>query len=221
VKVLIFGTVFADTEEKSRLATMWGTHHDKMNPDCDLLLVDSDSPFDVQGQYVPVHQLGDNIGHLSKGGDDGWGRAFCAGLQYAIQRNYDYVVHVEGDSLCRLDVMNECMKMKHLNILVMGTPVYGTKIVEEEWLETGLVFMSTRYLMDVKFIEQYDWRNGGVKKYPMTPEWWLLHIFNGQFQWQAWHTIRDDRKTLTVESVHRYDWVTHTTPKVFDAYVNA
>jgi len=67
-----------------------------MRDKCDLLLVDSASP---RYPYVPrkINFLSftNNVGHLSRGGQDGWGRAFCRGLGYAVEQGYDYVAHVE------------------------------------------------------------------------------------------------------------------------------
>jgi hypothetical protein len=54
---------------------------------------------------LQVYRFPDNIGHLARGGKDGWGRAFCKGLEMAIDGQYDYVVHIEGDSLFKRPVL--------------------------------------------------------------------------------------------------------------------
>ena len=68
------------------------------------------------------------------GGSDGWGRAFSQGLLCAVSGGYDYVVHVEGDLLTRLDVPAICrmMQERRIDALSAVTPLLG-------WLETGLV----------------------------------------------------------------------------------
>ena len=86
MRVLIFGTVHADTPEKLHIAQMWATLHRDINPTCDLLLVDTNTlPHDFT-YGVEVFSFGDNIGHLARGGRDGWGRAFCKGLEIGVDR---------------------------------------------------------------------------------------------------------------------------------------
>jgi hypothetical protein len=128
MRVLIFGTVYCDSEAKRHLAGQWGDLHAALNRDCDLLLVDSSSPLAVHG--VPTLQLGDNIGHLGRKGRDGWGRAFCAGLQYAIDHGYDCAVHIEGDSLLRQPVRKFCEFMDEQGLRAFVCSVNGTRFQE-------------------------------------------------------------------------------------------
>jgi len=220
MRILIFGTVYADTEEKQRLAAQWCELHSK-NRDCTLMLVDSASPFSVERLGAGVVQLGDNIGHLARTGQDGWGRAFCAGLERAIAWNYDYVVHIEGDSLFRHPVMKFCEFMEKQELRTFVTTVHGTKFVEYDWIETGIMFFSVPYIKDSKFIERYNWPDGASKKYPHTPEnviWNMLHA-DDALDVVPIQTIRDDRNQLTTSSVKHYCWITHTKPEIYDAFV--
>lgn len=221
MRVLIFGTTFAESEDKSYMASMWGLTHERLNPDCDLLLVDSASPCKIEELCAPVFQLGNNIGHLSKGGQDGWGRAFCTGLNYAMERGYDYVAHIEGDSLCSLDVMRVCQTMYTHNLAVVSVPVRGTKHFEKDWVETGLMLFNVDYVEGKEIVKQYNWRDGAYKQYPQTPEFWLYKIFGADLHMQkTWHTIRDDKKILTVDNVHDFDWITHTSKEIFNAFAD-
>jgi hypothetical protein len=216
VKVLIFGTTFIDDELKLSLAEKWWKLHSAINPECDLLFVDSASPKQIHSPMIAL-QIGLNIGHLSRGGMDGWGRAFCIGLQYAIDNNYDYVAHIEGDSLCRLDVMSICTQMFHSGVDVLGIPVKGTKIEEKDWVETGLMFFDVAYLYDAKIAETYNWRDCEPKRvYPHVPEWHLRKILGDDLVWAEWRAIRDDRNMM-VDPIE-YDWITHTTPDAFDRF---
>lgn len=217
MRILIFGTCYVDTEAKARLVQQWVEVNRLVNPDCDLLLVDSASPKLPGYLDTAVYQLNDNVGHLARNGQDGWGRAFCAGLQFAIDRGYDYVVHIEGDSLCRLPVSTICMNMAFRDVAVQSVPVRGTKRVERCWAETGLMFFAVNKLHD--FIEQYDWRDGKRKRYPYTPEAVIYDILGLSLQMMAWKTTRDDVGVLTVSNVKDYDWITHTTPEIYDAFV--
>lgn len=218
MKILIFGTVYCDTLMKQRLASQWDALHASINPKCDLLLVDSASPFVPLGVHAKV-QLGNNIGHLSRSGQDGWGRAFCAGLQYAIDKSYDYVVHVEGDSLCKIDVARACEGMLRDSLPVITVPVRGTKHQEHDWVETGLMFFDVQWLRQSNFIDMYDWEDGAGKTYPNTPEAVIWQILDGDLRYANWRTIRDDKGILSPgTSVHLYDWVTHVSPEVFDDF---
>lgn len=219
--MLIFGTVFADSETKMELAHQWGMLHGRLNPECDLVLVDSASPWLIEDSYAPILQLGDNIGHLAKGGKDGWGRAFCTGLRYAIDHDYDYAVHIEGDSLCALDVMRACGTMHRHGLGAISTPVRGTKRYEKNWMETGLIFLDVDYAGENHVIEHYNWRDDSYKQYPQTPEFWLYRVLGSNLHMQLnWRTLRDDKKILSVDNVADFDWITHTSPEVFNAFAD-
>lgn len=220
MRVLIFGTTYCDTAEKEQLTRTWGTLHHALNPECDQLLVDSASPVPVRDDsFAVVRQLGDNIGHLSRGGQDGWGRAFCTGLHHAIDECYDYAVHIEGDSLCRLDVMKICEQMRDSGGVAWSAPVCGTRRVEKGWVETGLMFLDVEYVDESRLVGRYNWRDGASKKYPHTPEIVLHDLFGEELEMQNWSVTRDDQRTLTVDNVVQYDWITHTTPAVYSAFV--
>ncbi len=158
MKILVFGTTYCASPARLRLLEQWAEALQRIAPDCDHLIVDSCSPvfdlaslpnlsrFDplvtVPSETAPVAvgrrsalTFPDNIGHLSQGGRDGWGRAFCQGLICAMANGHDYVVHVEGDLLTRLDIPRLCLSMREGRINALGaiTPNKG-------WLETGLVF---------------------------------------------------------------------------------
>jgi len=216
---MIFGTVYADTADKVDLAQMWGSLHGQINSNCDLFLIDSNSPCKIEDIHAPIIQLGNNIGHVARGGRDGWGRAFCYGVQWAIDNDYDYLVHIEGDSLSKIDVMKQCENMSLMNVSVAGVPVQGMKRSQNEWLETGLLFMNVGFLDEIKFVDQYAWEKDN-KKYPYSPEWHVYQIFNGHVVLQNWRVMRDDRKVLTPNAVRKYDWITHAKPEVFSAYAN-
>lgn len=222
MKILIFGTVYCDTEEKRELAGQWNTLHKAINPECDLLLVDSCSPLLPPG---PVHilQLGDNIGHLARRGQDGWGRAFCAGLQYAMDHDYDYAAHVEGDSLLRLPVARLCEFMSEQDLRAFVCGVNGTRFREFAWVETGVMLLSVPYVRDSRFIERYDWRDGRSKRHPNTPEAVIYEILRQDeaLSNAPIKVMRDDLNTLTVDNVGEYDWISHTTPAIYSTFITS
>src|SRR5207249_3885983 len=129
-------TTYVDCVDRSNLTGHWLKLHQQLNPDCDVLLVDSQSPLSIAEQFGPfethvmgrkakkaLHCFPDNIGHLSRRGRDGWGRAFCYGLEAAVAAQYDYVVHIEGDSLLRLPVRPLIEDMVRQGTKVASIPV--------------------------------------------------------------------------------------------------
>jgi len=175
IRILVFGTSYCATARRLRLLEQWAEALQRVAPGCDHLVVDSLSPvFDTAAHPflsrfgacqpcpsepapVPVGHRSiigfpDNVGHLSGGGSDGWGRAFSQGLLCAVSGGYDYVVHVEGDLLTRLDVPAICrmMQERRIDALSAVTPCLG-------WLETGLVFLAADYVRRTRLVERYDW----------------------------------------------------------------
>jgi hypothetical protein len=232
-RVLIFATTYVDTPERLRLTHQWCDLHRHLNPDCDFLLVDSQSPLGplTAGHHkdeVEVFSFPDNIGHLSRNGPDGpsskgrdgWGRAFCEGLNRACWRGYDYVVHIEGDSLFRLPVMDIVRGMKRDGIKVLSVPVEGTKRKEVGWVETGLMFFNVAYLRDIQFTDRYDWPNRTERP---TPEKVIFKMLGKDLVMMPWKAERGDKRQITIENVDRLDWVTHChgQPEIYDRYIES
>src|SRR5260221_10014685 len=184
MRVLVFGTAYCGSAQKLRLLEQWAESLQRIAPDFDHLAVDSSSPvFDTSAlpflsrfgarRVIPpeptplvvgrrsVITFPDNVGHLSAGGRDGWGRAFSQGLLCAIAGGYDYVVHVEGDLLTRLDLAKICRMMQDRGIPALAaiTPNLG-------WAETGLVFLKVDFLRDVQLVERYGWATRPARPYP-------------------------------------------------------
>jgi len=224
LRVLIFGTTYVDSPERARLTEQWVDLHRAINPGCDFLLVDSASPvtplcFAAKHENLKVHSFPDNIGHLAKGGRDGWGRAFCFGLQYAIDHGYDYVVHIEGDSLFRLPVMDIVRDMREASEPVASTRVSGTRKQETGWVETGLMVFDVGYLSRSNFIQRYEW--GGVKPYPNCPEKVIYGLLGDDLVMKPWRAERGDSGNITSSNVVNLDWVTHATRDAFDQFANS
>ncbi|RWF44291.1 MAG: methyltransferase domain-containing protein [Mesorhizobium sp.] len=233
-RVLIFGTVFVDSEDKAKLVGQWQRLHKHLNPGCDLLLVDSASPYPWKAESgVIVHDFGDNIGHLARGGRDGWGRAFTYGLQAAIDGGYDYVVHIEGDSLCREPVKGPLAFLGEVPISIdapageetkgelpvaMAPPVSGTKRKEFWWAETGLMFFDVGRLKASDFIAKYDWRNRQAKP---EPERAIVDILGDRLAFRANRAERGDQGQITAANATEFDWITHCPQSAFDAFVKA
>lgn len=157
-KTLIYGTSYIATPERMELTKLWAKLCAKLNPDCDLLLVDSASPFDPM-KFMPenllwIRRFHDNLGHLNAGGGDGWGRAFCYGLQFGIDEGYDRIAYIDADILFAKPVGPIFDKMER-----NGVKVSCPLDMNFQFLENGIVFMNPEYMRDIRFIERYDWPN--------------------------------------------------------------
>jgi hypothetical protein len=241
LRVLIFGTCYIDTPERKQLTQQWADLHGALNyPACDLMLVDSNSPLEFTLCFRSwgmrpnrkFYSFPDNIGHLSRngpngpasGGRDGWGRAFCKGLEIAVSEGYDYVVHIEGDSLFRLPVRPIIEQMQCDGVDCLSVPVEGTRRKEVGWVETGLMFFDVRYVADSGFIRKYDWPN---RKPNPTPEVIIHRILGPSLKMMPWKAERGDKSQITVDNVTQLDWVTHChdscheSQQIYDRFVES
>ncbi|MBZ9705379.1 methyltransferase domain-containing protein [Mesorhizobium sp. ESP7-2] len=216
-RVLVFGTTYVDTADKQKLVGQWQDLHRRVNDwSVDLLLVDSASPLPFAGEDTLKYTFSDNVGHLARGGKDGWGRAFSKGLEMAIDGQYDYVVHIEGDSLLKQPVLPIVRQMMASGVEVASVPVAGTKRQETGWAETGLMFFSVDYLWQSKFIEKYDWWNRKARPFP---EQAVFDILGDDLTMLDLKAERGDRNQINADNVAALDWVTHADQQVFDAFV--
>jgi hypothetical protein len=221
MRCLIFGTTYVDTPDKFEMTRLWVKLHQRLNPNCDLMLVDSASPLmtpTVIEELDPayVFQFDDNIGHLSRGGRDGWGRAFCKGLQHAMGMGYDYVAHIEGDSLLRIALKPTFNRMEELRHSVYSVPVIGTKRLEKNWVETGLMLFNVEWVRSSCLVDRYSWQD--PKRYPNCPEKVIMDIVKPSLTVMPWEAERNDLGQIYEGTVNMYDWITHvdlTTARAF------
>ena len=79
-RTLIFGTSYIADQTARWVLEQWMRITRKLNPDTDILLIDSASPVHIPAFAGVRHkQFTENIGHIWRSGKDGWGRGFCAG----------------------------------------------------------------------------------------------------------------------------------------------
>ncbi len=233
-RVLIGAATYIKDAARKKLLDQWLTMTIRRNPDCDILLVDTPpSPGSAlhldprHGAFVPyapglvaprmLHRFADNVGHLTvhrEGPKDGWGRAVCFLLQAAIDGGYDYVVHIEGDSLFRLPVMPIVRQMRRRNWKAASTlSVPGRADMTE--VETGLMFFETRFMRESKFIARYNWPS--LRTATPSPENIIHRLLGEHLHVMPWRAERGHGQ-LTPENVVNYDWITWATPQQFDNF---
>lgn len=204
-----------DTLEKRAIQNLWFKMAES-NRGCDVVIVDScSSMLPHVPSSVWYYGFEDNVGHLSRGGRDGWGRAFCHGLSFAAERDYDWVVHVECDSLCNLDIVAEVENMELRGDCVATIPVSSMP----KWPETGLMFFSVDWLRASHFVQGYDWANRPRRP---EPEVHVRDLVGRDMTYMETHGMRDDFHELTVDNVNdrKLSWLTHAPLPVMERFAS-
>lgn len=162
-RTLIAGTSYLPDQARLELAQLWSRVARHLNPHTDIILIDSASPFDpatVMPPDIEIIRFPDNIGAISQGQRDGSGRAFCKGLEIAVERGYDYCMIWEADTLFTLPAAPIIKKMHRIGVKVAAP--FADPYAFMEW---AVCFWSTQYVKDSKFIERYDWEH--APKWPI------------------------------------------------------
>lgn len=212
--MFIFGTIYVDSPMKAEFMQMWIELNQKLNPEFDLLVIDSksdrvwfnlipgikDIPIHVvpDGDPMPPLERGlnwidfpDNMGHHNQNGVDGWGRAFCRGIEYAIQHDYEYVINIECDMFFgkpAMPVLNQ-MDKHQLNFVSTGLK-YSP--FPDYFMENTIMFMRTSFMRDVDFIKKYDWRKDWTKAGRAwdIPERRMETILGEEIFYKPWDGVR-------------------------------
>jgi hypothetical protein len=233
-KILVFATTYVDSGDRETLTRQWLDLHVALNPDCDFLIVDSASPkpvldadwsarFREDPKQFRLFNFGDNVGHLSRKGRDGWGRAFCKGLDYAVEQGYAYVLHIEGDSLLRVPARKVVAMLKAGRKPVGTIPVAGTLREIPGWIETGLMVFETGFLQRTGLTARYNWP---VREVRPTPEYVLPEMIGRENIFLlGLNGLRGDKNQIKAENIVKLDldWVTHCHSDiwVYAAFVKA
>lgn len=222
-RALIFGTSWIPDQNARWVLDQWIAITRKLNPGTDIVIVDSASPaladtgpWPGLAERVGFVRLPDNIGALSRGGRDGWGRAFCKGVELAIEGGYDHAVFVECDLLLARPVAPIIDKMVRCGVKV-ASPMANPYV----WIETALTFMDVGYMREIDFIRRYGWETA-----PFTPliEFRLEEIFGDKFFALPLRGIRNDLGALTPRNLRQMfpmgvDYLHHCSPAVFRAFL--
>lgn len=226
-RTLLFGASWTPTEEKRELCRLWARSLDVIAPECDVLVIDCNSPFRPgafladQGfvfwtEYLAdfdftkllpqpfkgVASFSDNIGHLSLGGGDGWGRSFCKGLEIAISSGYDYVVYLEPDLIFAPKVMPIVEKMQRC-----GVKAAAPMDTVYHFIANEIMFLDVAYLKESRFVERYDWANPPPLHYLTTPEKRCEDLLKDELWILPIRGLRNDHHMLTRDNIGRRDKV--------------
>ena len=123
MKTLIFGTSYVSGQKARYTYSLWADLVWRLNPGHDIWVIDSASPdIDVKPGINRLDFV-ENIGHLQSNGKEGWGRAFCRGVDLAVEAGYDYVVHIECDVLFNRPVDETIRKMAANGVKIIEAPL--------------------------------------------------------------------------------------------------
>ncbi len=229
MKILYFCTCWLPDLDRVVMLQSWLRVARQQN--ADIRLIDTTSRFNpvlsgIDVKYEEVVGIGGNIGHGSRIGDqDGWGRAFCKGIELAITGGYDYAVHVESDMACRVD----CRDVIAL-IRASGKPFAAPYCSQVQNIETGLMYMDVNRLQEMEFVNRYNWPKirpemsieerivlqpekviGGI----FGEEWLRTNWLGGRFEYRA------DIEQLWFQDIglsRRIQYFTHVRPWAYDLY---
>lgn len=226
-KILIAGSAYIDNEGLRELCKLWTRVVKHLDPDVDVVIIDSCSPFEPGAfldwpvvaaesgdNFAPgadgkrfIYRFPDNIGHLSRGGEDGAGRTFCKSMELAIAGGYDYVAIIETD-LIFLRLVREVIRRMQMN----GSVACAVPNFQYQFPEFGLSFFDVHWLREFGFVEKYDWKRS--QPWPI-PEIRIMNMLKDYLALLPLYGIRVDKTGVTPENLsHVFPyfppaWVTH------------
>lgn len=206
-RTLIFGTSYVQGAVAAETFHRWRDLTMAANPGVRLLVIDSASPDmpDCGSLGLEMERFSDNIGHLSRSGRDGWGRAFTKGLQSAIDGGYEWAVHIECDLLFARPVAETIAKMeKH------GVKIAAPLALPHQFPETALMFINVPWAVENDLIGRYDWENPPADR---LPEWRIADVCGDALFLLPLRGMRNDQG-VPAAGLSRFfpdgiDWITH------------
>ena len=239
---LIVGASYTPTEEKRALAVLWAKVLEKLSPDPDILVIDCNSPFrpsaflkPMSYETVPltatslprraVMSFRENVGHLSGGGKDGWGRSFSKAIEVAMACGYHWLAYIETDVLFSEPVTPIIKKMTRCDVKVACPPEYECHFAAHE-----ISFYNVDYLRKIKFVEKYDWQTSRMwstetREAYRPPEKRWEEIFADDLFFLPIRGCRNGNGLITTENMEvvypmGLSWITHCRDfSVYEAFL--
>ncbi len=239
-RILVAGSAYIHDEGLRELCKLWSRTVRHLDPNVDIVIIDSVSPFEPavflnwpvytegddlmkspwhMGHYTPrwVYRFKENIGHLSRGGQDGAGRTFCKSIELGIEGGYDYVVIIETDLIFLRSVSDICLRMER-----SGTKIAAAPQPQYQFPEFGICFIDCRWAKEFDFTGKYNWLSS--QPWPI-PEIRIMNIVQDWLMLLPLYGIRIDQTGLTAQTLQNAfpyyppAWVTHA--QSLDVYMKA
>lgn len=229
--ILVAGSAYVHSEALRELCKLWSRVVQHMDPNVDIVVLDSVSPFEpsvflgwpiqLEGQEYSsvgwsdpdtkvahwVYRFADNIGHLSRGGQDGAGRTFCRSIELGIQGGYDYVAIIETDLIFLRSVTDICKRMQR-----NGTKIAAVPNAQYQFPEFGVCFVDCKWAKEFGFVEKYDWKRS--QPWPI-PEIRIMNIVKDYLMLLPEYGMRVDQLPVTDQNFLSFfpyfpcAWLTH------------
>jgi hypothetical protein len=217
IRILVAGSAYIHNEGLRELCRLWTRVVTHLDPNVDVVIIDSVSPFepavfldwpvfsqeercfDKGIRTLPakwVYRFAENIGHLSRGGEDGAGRTFCKSIEFGIEGGYDYVAVIETDLLFLRSVTDICRRMQRA-----GAPIAAAPNAQYQFPEFGACFIDCRWAKRFDLIGKYNWKKS--QPWPI-PEIRLMNIVQDFLMLLPIYGIRIDQTGITEQSLANY-----------------
>lgn len=234
-RILIAGSAYIHNEGLRELCRLWTRVVSHLDPQVDVVVIDSVSPFEpavfLDWECVEernfnssgiwprnwVYRFQDNIGHLSRGGEDGAGRTFCKSIELGIAGGYDYVAVIETDLIFLRSVTDICKRMQR-----SGTQIAAAPNAQYAFPEFGACFIDCKWAKEFDLIGKYNWKKS--QPWPI-PEIRLMNIVQDYLMLLPIYGMRIDQTGVTAVSLPNYypyyppAWITHA--EDFQIYLKA
>ncbi len=237
-RILVAGSAYIHDEGLRELCKLWSRTVQHLDPSVDIVIIDSVSPFEpavfldwsqwTEGEVENmfnfrdhpqkwVYRFSENIGHLSRGGQDGAGRTFCKSIELGIEGGYDYVVIIETDLIFLRSVTEICKRLQR-----SGTKIAAVGNQQYQFPEFGVCFIDCRWAKEFDFIGKYNWLS--AQPWPI-PEIRIMNIVQDYLMLLPIYGIRIDQTGLTAQTLQNAfpyyppAWVTHA--QSLDVYMKA
>lgn len=231
-RILVAGGSFIEHELMREVCKLWSRVIAYLDPNIDIAVFDSCSPFDpaaflhwpvvestadVLSESKWIHRFPDNIGHLSRGGQDGAGRSYCTAVQTAIDKEYDYLAYIETDLIFLRSITEICLRMRRNGCKVCALPNF-----QYQFPEFGVTVFDVKWAKDFNFVGKYDWLHS--QPWPI-PEVRLMNMLKDHLLLLPLYGMRCDQIGVSPDTLSSFfpyfppAWVTHA--QSFDIYAKA
>lgn len=235
-KTLIWQQVFLQNEGQAKLFAVSHALVRRLNPDCDLLVIDNGSLVDPRAYATPDlwFHYPHSIGHFVHGTQDGTtprdgpGRGHAAAWSIAMASGYERGVYLEGDTLFAHPVewgfsqmtkpvacQPGCRRQSdHLKFFI------GYETDWHIWWVNDLKWFKT-----FDFLGQYDWPNRKGEPREESGETLYQNIFGEHLQTLPVRGARGDAIGLTVGNYAEFypggcDIITHVSREAYAHFLN-
>lgn len=101
-----------------------------VNSDVDILIIDDNSPDQTYLLVESMQSNYDNLFLIKRSGKMGLGSAYIAGFHWALEHNYDYILHMDADFSHHPRYINDMFaNMDHYDLVLGSRYIKGGKVV--------------------------------------------------------------------------------------------